>query len=133
MFHDQDGELTYSVVCGQNDVPRDIEKSFEAICEGLIRGFKRLGLDACFSPLNDISVGSKKISGRAQTRKWRCLLQHGTILIDPDIRLMFELLRVSPENHGQVHLFRLRAGDVNKTGTWRKPSFEEVKKDEARL
>ncbi len=128
VFHDQDGELTYSVVCGQNDVPRDIEKSFEAICEGLIRGFKRLGLDACFSPLNDISVGGKKISGSAQTRKWRCVLQHGTILIDPDIRLMFELLRVSPEKitdkfissaYERVTSIKRELGE--------KPSFEEVK------
>jgi len=97
VFHDQDGELTYSVVCGQDDLPLDIIESYKLICGGLVRGFQKLGLQAEFRPMNDVQVGGKKISGSAQTRRWGSVLQHGTVLISPDIRKMFELLKVSHE------------------------------------
>ena len=60
MFHDHDGELTYSAVCRQDDLPRDIMESFRVICGGLIKGFDRLGLEARFAPLNDVEVGGKR-------------------------------------------------------------------------
>ncbi len=97
VFHDHDGELTYSVVCRQDDVPFDIVESYKLICGGLVEGFSRLGIKAEFKPVNDVQVNGRKISGSAQTRRWGSVLQHGTILISPDVRLMFELLRVSPE------------------------------------
>ncbi len=97
VFHDHDGELTYSVVCRQDDVPFDIVESYKLICGGLVEGFDRLGVKAEFKPVNDIQVNGRKISGSAQTRRWGSVLQHGTVLISPDVRLMFELLRVSPE------------------------------------
>ncbi len=97
VFHDHDGELTYSVVCRQSDVPLDIVESYKLICGGLVAGFRRLGIKAEFKPVNDVQVNGRKISGSAQTRRWGSVLQHGTILISPDVRLMFELLRVSPE------------------------------------
>jgi lipoate-protein ligase A len=54
-----------------------------------------LGIDAVFAPINDLLVNSKKISGNAQTRRWGIVLQHGTILVDSDIRTMFTVLKVS--------------------------------------
>lgn len=97
VFHDHDGELTYSVVCSEKKVPSEIIESYEKICRGLVNGFEQLGLEAEHKPVNDVLANGKKISGSAQTRKWGSVLQHGTILIDPDIRKMFELLKVSPE------------------------------------
>ena len=128
VFHDHGGELTYSVVCGQECVPDDIIESYELICGGLIGGFRRLGLQADFRPINDVQVGGKKISGSAQTRRWGSVLQHGTVLIDPDVRLMFELLKVSPEKisdkfissvYERVTTVALELG--------RKPGFDEVR------
>ena len=97
VFHDYGGELTYSVVCSQGDVPYDIVDSYKLICDGLLRGLERLGLRAEFKPVNDVQVNGRKISGSAQTRRWGSVLQHGTVLVSPDVRLMFELLKVSPE------------------------------------
>ncbi|MGC8817155.1 MAG: lipoate--protein ligase family protein [Candidatus Hadarchaeum sp.] len=97
VFHDQQGELTYSVVCRENDMPRDIVDSYKLICNGLVQGLGNLGIKAEFRPINDVQVNGKKISGSAQTRRWGSVLQHGTILISPDVRLMFEILKVSPE------------------------------------
>lgn len=97
VFHDYGGELTYSFVSRLDAVPRDIVSSFRKICGGLVEGLKNLGLNARYVKVNDVVVDEKKISGSAQTRRRGSILQHGTILLDPDIKLMFELLKVSSE------------------------------------
>jgi len=127
VFHDYNGELTYSVVCRQDDVPDDIIESYKLICGGLVEGFKRLGLRAEFKPVNDVQVDGKKISGSAQTRRWGSVLQHGTILIDPDVRLMFELLKVSPEKISDKFISSVyeRVTTVAR-GLGQKPDFDEV-------
>ena len=128
VFHDHDGELTYSVVCKQGDIPDDIIESYRLICGGLVRGFERLGLRAEFKPVNDVLGNGKKISGSAQTRRWGSVLQHGTVLIAPDMRLMFELLRVSPEKISDKFIASVfeRVTTIERE-LGRKPSFEEVK------
>ncbi len=127
VFHDHGGELTYSVVCKQGDVPDDIIESYRLICGGLVHGFERLGLRAEFKPVNDVIGNRKKISGSAQTRRWGSVLQHGTILIDPDIRRMFELLRVSPEKISDKFIASIYERVTSlKRELDKKPSFDEV-------
>lgn len=128
VFHDHDGELTYGFVCRQDDVPDDIIESYRLICGGLVGGFERLGMRAEFKPVNDVQVNGKKISGSAQTRRWGSVLQHGTILIAPDIRRMFELLKVSPEKISDkfiASVYERVTSIARELG--RKPSFEEVR------
>lgn len=129
VFHDHDGELTYSIVCRQEDVPADVIESYRLICGGLVRGFEQLGLRAEFKPVNDVLVNGKKISGSAQTRRWGSVLQHGTMLISPDVRKMFELLRVSPEKISDKFIASVfeRVTTVERE-LGRKPSFEDVHK-----
>ncbi len=128
VFHDHDGELTYSVVCKQGDVPDDIIESYKLICGGLVRGFEHLGLKAEFKPVNDVLANAKKISGSAQTRRWGSVLQHGTVLVAPDVRQMFELLRVSPEKISDKFIASVyeRVTTVERE-LGRKPSFDEVR------
>jgi len=129
VFHDHDGELTYGFVCRQDDMPDDIIESYRLICGGLVGGFERLGLRAEFKPVNDIQANGKKISGSAQTRRWGSVLQHGTILINPDVRRMFELLKVSPEKISDKFIASAyeRVTTIERE-LGRKPSFEEVRK-----
>ena len=91
VFHDM--EVTYSLVAGK--FPSDIMISYQGICDMIIRGLGHMGMDASFSPLNDITIRGKKICGNAQTRRGGALLQHGTILLDVDVKKMFSLLNVS--------------------------------------
>jgi len=128
VFHDYEGELTYSVVCREEDVPHEIIESYRLICGGLVKGFGRLGLRAEFKPVNDVQVEGKKISGSAQTRRWGSVLQHGTVLISPDVRRMFELLKVSPEKISDKFIASVfqRVTTVERE-LGRKPSFEEVR------
>jgi len=97
VYHDYNGEITYSLVAPEDDpkIPRDILASYQLICGAIVNGLKGLGIDSEFKPVNDIIAGGKKISGNAQTRRHGVVLQHGTILVDSDIRRMFQVLRVS--------------------------------------
>ena len=57
----------------------------------------KIGIDAEFSPINDVLTDEKKISGSAQTRRGGILLQHGTTLFTVDVDKMFSLLTVGKE------------------------------------
>lgn len=97
VYHDYNGEITYSLVVPETDpkMPTDIMESYKAICGAIINGLKYIGVESEFKPVNDITAGGKKISGNAQTRRHGVVLQHGTVLVDSDLHRMFEVLRVS--------------------------------------
>ncbi|MCK5636693.1 MAG: lipoate--protein ligase family protein, partial [Thermoplasmatales archaeon] len=60
-------------------------------------GLGNLGIESLYKPINDIIANKRKISGNAQTRKYRTVLQHGTVLMDVDVEKMFSLLKVPNE------------------------------------
>jgi len=99
VYHDFEGELTYSLITPQSNsiIPRDILKSYEVICGALVDGLRRLGVTAVFEPVNDLTAAGRKISGNAQTRRKDVVLQHGTLLRKVNVEKMFSLLRVSDE------------------------------------
>lgn len=100
IYHDYEGEITYSVVSREEDFgTADVVYAYNAICNGLIEAAKILGVNADFNsgdPKNcpNISINGKKISGSAQFHKGGVLLQHGTFLLDADLEKMFTFLRV---------------------------------------
>ena len=97
VFHDD--ELTYSIVIPEDhdEIPKNIIDSYGRICGAIIKGLKNLKIDCEYKPINDIITNGKKISGNAQTRKQKTVLQHGTVLMDVDIERMFSLLKVPNE------------------------------------
>ncbi len=97
VYHDTKGEITYSVILPENEMPKGIRESYQVICGWIIESLKNLGIESEFKPINDIIAGGKKISGNAQTRRNGVLLQHGTLLYDLDVRTMFTLLKVPKE------------------------------------
>ena len=102
VYHDYDGEITYSVVVdgktlGYADM--DIISAYKTLCNGLIDAAKILGTTAEFNPLDpkqcpNITVRGKKISGSAQSYKKGMLLQHGTFLVHINYEKMFTFLKV---------------------------------------
>ncbi|MHA1220922.1 MAG: lipoate--protein ligase family protein [Candidatus Heimdallarchaeota archaeon] len=101
VYHDFEGELTYSVNCQDANpkLPQDITKIYEKLCTGIVNGLQELGVGSVFKPINDIDLTSngKKISGSALTRKNGVVLQHGTILRQVNVETMFSLLIVPDE------------------------------------
>jgi len=105
VYHDYEGELTYSVICrmgggnpSEENVPPDVVASYRYLCQGLMRGLERLGLKAEFASGSarvcpNLVVGGRKISGNAQSRRGSALLQHGTILRRLDLHRMFSVLK----------------------------------------
>jgi lipoate---protein ligase len=95
VYHDEHGEITYSLIAPENLFSRDIRASYREICGGIIAGLARLGIAAEFRPINDVTVDGRKISGSAQTRRRGILTQHGTVLYSIDRDTMFSVLRPS--------------------------------------
>lgn len=94
VYHDYNGEITYSVIAPEKMFPKNIIESYREVADWIILGLKKLNVSAEFSPINDLIVNGKKISGNAQTRRNGILQMHGTILFDVDVDLMFSLLKV---------------------------------------
>jgi lipoate---protein ligase len=95
VYHDEHGEITYSLLAPESLFTMDIRASYREICGGIIAGLASLGITAEFRPINDVTVGERKISGSAQTRRRGILTQHGTVLYLIDRETMFSVLRPS--------------------------------------
>jgi lipoate-protein ligase A len=97
VLNSAEGEITYSIVMDENDprISSDPTESYRYLCHGIIEGLAELGIKADFKPINDIIVGSKKVSGNAQIRRYGAVLHHGTILVDFDPKQMFSVLKIS--------------------------------------
>lgn len=100
VYHDAEGEITYSVIANKQDLEvKDIAEVYARIYAGLAETLKILGLKADFNEGNlkacpNLTVNSKKISGSSQCHKKGVVLQHGTLLVDIDLEKMFTLLKI---------------------------------------
>lgn len=101
-------DLTYSVAARiEGNMRRGILDSCQYICKGLLEGLKRLDIKAefgeerssrnrpascfvVFAP-TDIVYQGRKLVGSAQHRKGEALLQHGSIVLRDNSRLLEEL------------------------------------------
>jgi lipoate-protein ligase A len=141
VLHDR--ELTYSMIVSEEypDMPSTVNEAYRVLSEGLVRGFRRLGLRAemvnlgmpeekakyvssagsaaCFDSPSwyELVVEGRKIAGSAQTRSRGVILQHGSILLEMDADQLFSLLRYSSERirERMKQSFRSRAvaiGDI---------------------
>ena len=103
VYHDKNGEITYSITAKTVDLGcknLDLLGAYQKICTGLNEAVKILGANADYNPPDpkrcpNLSVAGKKISGNAQTTKKGVLMQHGTFLLVIDYPTMFKLLKVS--------------------------------------
>ena len=100
VYHDYEGELTYSVIVSKKDLKTaDVFYAYKLICNGLVEATKILGVHANFDSGNlkhcpNVLANRRKISGSSQLHRGGVLLQHGTFLIDVDLEKMFTFLKV---------------------------------------
>lgn len=130
-----DDEITYSIIVNEEHpkIPHSINKAYYVLSQGLLNGYKLLGVDAdfaiperellrdrsavCFEKpaIYEMVVDGKKISGNAQTRKNGILLQHGSIPMSFDTDMLFDLFSFSSEDRRkrQKASFESKAISIN--------------------
>jgi lipoate-protein ligase A len=102
VFHDKEGEITYSIVCPLKVLEdlgaQKVLEQFEIITNGIITGLEHYGVVAEKGVIHcpAVFLEGKKFSGNAQVRRRGHLLQHGTILLDIDPELMYSVLKTPP-------------------------------------
>lgn len=103
VFHSEN-EVTYSVVVKQNDpvLPEDAIEVYKKLSAAIFSVPEKLGLEVYFEPGHpgvcpNLVVAGRKISGNAQARKRGVILQHGTLLLDCDLEIMGEVLKIPYE------------------------------------
>lgn len=138
VLHDK--ELTYSVIVSEDHplMPATVTEAYRVISEGLLQGFLNLGLDAYFSvprskeeeqglknPQSavcfdapswyELVVEGRKIAGSAQTRQKGVILQHGSIIIDLDEDMLFDVFTYSNDRvrERMQRAFRKKAVAIN--------------------
>jgi len=97
IYHDAYGDISYSIVAPQNELPGKLLDCYELLCAPVLDAFERMGVDASFAgdelsavyqpacylrdvnPAHDIVAGGKKISGNAQYRQRAAVIQHGSL------------------------------------------------------
>src|SRR5690606_23279462 len=124
VLHDQ--ELTYSVIVTESypNMPETVTEAYRVISEGILQGFRLLGLDAYFSvpetkeQLDDLKkpksavcfdapswyelvVEGRKAAGSAQTRQKGVILQHGAIPVSMDLDKLVSVFHFASEGHRQ--------------------------------
>ncbi|ANB56990.1 biotin/lipoate A/B ligase family protein [Anoxybacillus sp. B7M1] len=152
VLHDK--ELTYSVIVSEAHpaMPETVTEAYRVISQGILEGFRLLGLDAyfavpkteeekaslknprsavCFDAPSwyELVVEGRKVAGSAQTRQKGVILQHGSILLDLDEDLLFSLFKY-PNERVKARLqqnFKNKAVAINEL-TDRKVTISEAKK-----
>jgi lipoate-protein ligase A len=100
VYHDLEGEVTYSVVAKLSDLgTTDVLKVYDKVYSGVAGALHMLGIESDFSPGDakncpNLTVRGKKVSGSSQANRGGYVLQHGTLLLRRDLERMFKLLRV---------------------------------------
>lgn len=115
-------ELTYSIIVEEDypDMPQTVTEAYRVLSEGLLLGFRNLGLDAYFSVPDteekqadlkkpksavcfdapswyELVVEGRKVAGSAQTRQKGVILQHGAILLDLEEEKLLSLFKFANE------------------------------------
>jgi lipoate-protein ligase A len=100
VYHSEN-EVTYSVIVKQDDpaLPRDPIEIYKRLSNAISTVPKELGMEARFEAGHEgvcpyTVVDGRKISGNAQARRRGTILQHGTLLLDCDLRVMANVLRL---------------------------------------
>lgn len=143
-----DDELTYSIVISEAHpaIPKSIREAYYILSKGVLEGYRNLGVHAdyaiperkkgrdetavCFEKIAiyEMIVDGKKISGNAQTRKKGVLLQHGSVPMSMDDRMLFDLFKFSNERfrERQRESFKKKAIAINEI-TNKKHSYNMLK------
>ncbi len=104
VYHDYEGEVTYSVIAKTSDLgTADITTVYTRLYGAITDALRLLGVPADFSSGDakncpNLTVNGKKISGSSQTITRGVVLQHGTVLVGVDLPKMFNIIKLKDLN-----------------------------------
>jgi lipoate-protein ligase A len=122
IYHDVDGDISYSIVAPKSELPGDLLECYHLLCDPVLDAFDRLGVAADFvdeerpevwhpacylralHPAHDVVAAGRKISGNAQYRRKDAVIQHGSLTYSvkaADHLDVFAGHDVSPETFGE--------------------------------
>ncbi|WP_096188451.1 lipoate--protein ligase family protein [Evansella halocellulosilytica] len=149
-----DDELTYSVIVSESHpkMPESVTEAYRVISEGLLEGFRELGLHTefsiprtseekerlknprsavCFDAPSwyELVVEGRKVAGSAQTRQNGVILQHGSIILSLDEDKLFDVFKYPSERVRQrmQKAFKNKAVPINAIAE-REVTISEAKK-----
>jgi len=100
IYHDARGDISYSIVASESELPGDLLECYELLCTPILEAFDRMGVDAAFAdeehpsiyepacylrgihPAHDVLAGGRKVAGNAQYRQRDAVIQHGSLSSD---------------------------------------------------
>ncbi len=101
IYHDNHGDVSYSIAAPAAELPGDLMDSYELLCGPLLSALEGIGVDVCFAaesqpaihdpacylrelhPAHDVLAGDgRKISGNAQYRRKDSVVQHGSLTFE---------------------------------------------------
>jgi len=103
IYHDSFGDISYSIVAPESELPGDLMTCYELLCRPVLDAFERMGVGAAFAdaeqpaihepacylravnPAHDILADGRKVSGNAQYRQRDAVIQHGSLSYAPTV------------------------------------------------
>src|SRR5699024_7936879 len=95
MFMEAGACITYSIYAPQSlGAGMTFQESYAFMDDWVIRALGKLGINAWYRPLNDITSDAGKVGGAAQARRGGAVLHHVTMAYDMDANRMLQVLRI---------------------------------------
>ena len=97
IYHDEYGDVSYSIVAPKAELPSSLMDSYHLLCTPVLDAFDRMDVPADFAeeelpelyhpacylrelhPAHDVVANGRKISGNAQYRRKDAVIQHGSL------------------------------------------------------
>jgi lipoate-protein ligase A len=130
IYHDDYGDISYSIVAPAAELPGNLLDSYELLCEPILDALEGMGVDARFAdeerpaiyqpacylramhPAHDVvAADGRKVSGNAQYRRRDSVIQHGSLTYE---RLTDRHLGVFADHDVSPETFRDRVTAIRK-------------------
>ena len=100
------GQLFFQLVLPRGDarIPASKEAFYRKFLGPVVDIYRRLGIPAEYKPINDVIVGSRKISGSGVGEIGGCVVFVGNLIVDFNYEMMTRVLKVPDEKfRDKVH------------------------------
>ncbi|MDD1771481.1 MAG: lipoate--protein ligase family protein [Methanomassiliicoccales archaeon] len=94
-FHDVGKEISFSIICPEEMISKDLDRVYEEVGGWVVNALKLIGIVSSFEGPNEVVVDGKTICHLFQSRPKGTLLIQGNFLYDIDRPTMFSLIRPS--------------------------------------